>query len=409
MKYLHCPSNFRFDASRQFLLVLTIAIGLLAGACGRDRNGADVAEAAPTLTVAPPSQRVVVADTGNSSAGEGAEILDSTANLLSGRYAQLNPGVVNIQMLINSEAEGQGAGVGSGFVLDSEGHIVTNNHVVDQATRITVVFFNGFQEQAEVVGLDDDSDLAIIKVASLPEGVFALRLADSDQVQVGDWAIAIGNPFGLGSSMTLGIISAVGRSIPSGVTPFSIPQALQTDAAINPGNSGGPLFNLAGEVIGVNAQIQTGGSRSNSGVGFAIPSNVVRHIAPTLIETGSYQWPWLGIESTDVVLPLAEANNLKNQQGAYINGVLENGPAAKAGLRGSQGQTTISDITIPTGGDVIVAINGNPIANLTDMLVDIAYKRPGEEVVLTVMRNGDTLEIPVTLAARPDTWSEEIQ
>lgn len=404
---------FRWLPVRRLWLVttwvgLSLALNSCLGSCGRDEPQG-VYQPAPTLPAAtrqPPTPAGAVNVTSNA---EGAQSLDASASLLSGRFAQLNPGVVNIQMLINQQGVGRGAGVGSGFVLDEQGHIVTNNHVVDQATRITVVFFNGLQESAEVVGVDDDSDLAIIKVATLPEGVYPLPLADSDQVQVGDWAIAIGNPFGLGSSMTLGIISAVGRSIPSGVTPFNIPQAIQTDAAINPGNSGGPLFNLAGEVIGVNAQIQTSGSRSNSGVGFAIPANVVRHIAPTLIETGSYQWPWLGISGTDISLPLAEANELANQQGAYIVEVVDDGPATAAGLRGSSQQVNIEGLPVPTGGDVVVAVDGQAIASFTDMLVKIAYKRPGEAVTLTVLRAGRTLEVPVTLAPRPDLSTEDIQ
>jgi 2-alkenal reductase len=193
------------------------------------------------------------------------------------------------------------------------------------------------------------------------------------------------------------------------VTPFSIPQAIQTDAAINPGNSGGPLFNLAGQVIGVNAQIQTAGSNSNSGVGFAIPSNVVRHIAPTLIETGHYEWPWLGIQSASLSLPVAEANNLETQQGAYIDQVVDGGPADQAGLRGSSGETTVDGIPVPVGGDVVVAINGEPIADLIDLLAVIAFQQPGTEVNLTVLRRGDTVEIPVTLAPRPDNRTTDLQ
>jgi S1-C subfamily serine protease len=214
-------------------------------------------------------------------------------------YDQINPGVVSIQVYIEQGGM-SGSGAGSGFILDNEGHIVTNNHVVADAKQVTVLYYDGTEAEAEIVGTDDDSDLAVIQVHSLPENVHPLPLGDSDLVDVGEWVVAIGNPFGLGSSMTLGIVSAVGRTIPSGATPFAIPQAIQTDAAINPGNSGGPLLDLKGEVIGVNAQIASGGAQANAGVGFAIPSNVVRIVAPVLMEAGAYEWPWLGVEGGSI-------------------------------------------------------------------------------------------------------------
>jgi 2-alkenal reductase len=360
---------------------------------------------APTFTVVPPAVRQAVSTTvegaGGATLQQGATTLGSTENLLSGRFAQLNPGVVSIQVFVQRAGE-EGQGAGSGFILDTQGHIVTNNHVVEGATQVIVVFFNGQQVYAEIVGSDDDSDLAVIRVDALPEGVYPLPLADSSNVQVGDWAIAIGNPFGLSGSMTLGIISAVGRTIPSGVAQFSIPEAIQTDAAINPGNSGGPLFNLAGEVIGVNAQIRTGGSNANSGVGFAIPTNIVRLVVPTLIAEGAYQWPWLGIAGENVNLVLAEANELPSQAGAYLVGVVEGGPADTAGLQGSTGQTNLQGLLVPTGGDVVIAADGEPLASFNDLLDWVAFKLPGDEIVLTVLRNGQQLDIPVTLAPRPD-------
>lgn len=326
--------------------------------------------------------------------------LESTASLLANQYQRLSPGVVNINVLSSGPQGGQGAG--SGFILDTEGHIVTNNHVVEGAGFVSVVFYNAIEAQAEVIGTDDDSDLAVLRVQALPDDVHPLPLADSDLVQVGDWAIAIGNPFALGSSMTLGIISAVGRVIPSGVAGFSIPQAIQTDAAINPGNSGGPLLNLSGQVIGVNAQIRTGGANGNTGVGFAIPSNVVRRVIPVLIANGAYQWPWAGIEGSPINLLLQEANGLDSQRGAYLNGILPNGPAAAAGLQGSTGTTTIDGFTVPVGGDVVVAIDGEPTADFDQLLNQIAFKTPGDEVVFTVLRNGEQIERTVTLEGRPD-------
>ena len=330
----------------------------------------------------------------------GAAQLDATANLLANRYQQLSPGVVNINVLSSGPEGGQGAG--SGFILDSEGHIVTNHHVVEGAGFVSVVFYNNVEAQAEIVGTDDDSDLAVLRVAALPDDVYPLPLADSDLVQVGDWAIAIGNPFALGSSMTLGIISAVGRVIPSGVAGFSIPQAIQTDAAINPGNSGGPLLNLAGQVIGVNAQIRTGGANGNTGVGFAIPANVVRRVVPVLIANGAYQWPWAGIEGAPINLLLQEANALASQRGAYLNTIIPNGPAAAAELQGSTGTTRIDGFTVPVGGDVVVAIDGEPTADFDQLLNQIAFKTPGDEVVFTLLRNGSQTERTVTLEGRPD-------
>lgn len=333
----------------------------------------------------------------------GAQALSSTANLLTGRYEQLHPGVVSIFVVISSTQTSEaGAAAGSGFILDNEGHIVTNNHVVANAMFVMVAFADGAQEQAKVLGTDVDSDLAVIQVNQLPQGMHALPLGNSDKLQVGDWAIAIGNPFGLGGSMTLGIVSALGRSIPSGVTPFSIPGTIQTDAAINPGNSGGPLLNMAGEVVGINAQIETGGmSGANTGVGFAIPAKVVQHVVPTLITKGAFQWPWLGITGGNVGLLLTEANKLPSQKGAYISQVVPDGPAQKAGLQGSSSETNVNGLPVETGGDVVVQIDNQPINAFDDLLSYIAFKAPGDKVTLTVLRGGQRQQIPITLAPRP--------
>jgi len=342
----------------------------------------------PTLTIPPPAEPPRPSE-------QGTALVDLTE-----LYRQVNPGVVNIR--VNVERLGRiGQGAGSGFVLDKEGHIVTNNHVVAYARAVTVAFYDGTEERAEIVGTDDDSDLAVIKVKELPPDVHPLPLGDSDQVQAGEWVVAIGSPFGLGSSMTLGIVSATGRVIPSGATPFAIPQAIQTDAAINPGNSGGPLLNLQGQIIGVNAQIATGGTPANAGVGFAIPSNIVRRVVPVLIRHGVYQWPWLGVTGGSVNLLIMEANELGSQQGAYIDGVVPDGPADKAGLRGSSGTVRIDGVSVPVGGDVIAAVDGKPVANFDELLLETAMRKPGDEMQLTVIREGRRLEITVTLAARP--------
>jgi len=311
-------------------------------------------------------------------------------------YEQVNPGVVNIDVVMQ-----RGDATGSGFLIDTQGHIITNNHVVAGATQVVVSFYDGTQEQAKIVGTDPSSDLAVIQVATIPGNVHPLPLGDSTKVKPGDWVVAIGSPFGLGSSMTTGIVSAVGRSIPSGVTAFSIPEAIQTDAAINPGNSGGPLLNMQGEVIGVNAQIESGGTGANSGVGFAIPVNFVRKIAPALIQNGHYAWPYLGVQGASVDLFLQQANNLSNQQGAYIDQVVPGGPAAQAGLRGSTGSRTLSGNEVPTGGDVVVAVDGNAVHSFNDLLGYVATKGPGDRIQLTVLRNGSTQQVTVQLGERP--------
>lgn len=317
-------------------------------------------------------------------------------------HNQLNPGVVNIQVLLQQGGTTGGA-EGSGFIIDKAGHIITNNHVVEGAYQVTIIFYNGLEEVAQIVGTDVYSDLAVLKVDKLLGDAHPLDLGDSDKVQTGQWVVAIGNPFGLTSSMSVGIVSAVGRTIPSGATRFSIPQSIQTDAAINPGNSGGPLLDLSGQVIGVNAQIQTSGTQANSGVGFAIPSNIVRMVAPMLIQEGVYQWPWLGVSGGSLNLMSMQANNLDVQQGAYIDTVEPGGPAEKAGMQGSTGTKQVNGVPVPVGGDVVVAIDGKPVNNFDDLLVAVAFRKPGETVNLTVLRNGSRQQVPVTLAPRPES------
>jgi 2-alkenal reductase len=322
---------------------------------------------------------------------------------LASLYESVNPGVVNIRVYVRQGGL-TGEGAGSGFVIDEEGHIVTNDHVVSNAQVVTVIFYNGFESGADVVGTDADSDLAVVKADRVPDGVHPLRLGESSAVQPGDWAIAIGNPFRLGGSMSLGIVSAVGRTIPTAETPFSIPQAVQTDAAINPGNSGGPLLNLDGQVIGVNAQIASN-TGTNSGVGFAIPSDVVRRVAPALIDRGSYAWPWLGVRGGPVNLLVQEANDLDTQEGAYIAQVEEGGPAAEAGLQGVSGERSVLGQDVAIGGDVVVEADGEPIRDFADLVTYVAFKRPGDTIMLTILRDGNRQEVSVELAERPDELS----
>jgi S1-C subfamily serine protease len=316
-------------------------------------------------------------------------------------YQQSNPGVVNLRLDVNSNGQ-SGVALGSGWIYDGQGDIVTNNHVVADGTDLVVTFFDGFQMPAQVVGTDPYSDLAVVRVQQLPKNVHTLKPSSRPSPQVGEVVVAIGSPFGLGSTMTTGIVSALGREISSLVNNFSIPEAIQTDASINPGNSGGPLIDLNGEVIGVNSQIATNGSSDqSSGVGFAIPIGIVNRVVPSLISQGKYSWPYLGVAGTSVDLMIQQANKLPSQQGAYIDQVTPGGPAEQAGLQGSNGNANVMHNQVPTGGDVIVAINGQPIATYDALLTRIAQFKPGDAVTLSVLRDGQKKDVIVKLVARP--------
>jgi len=300
-------------------------------------------------------------------------------------------------------------GLGSGFVWDSEGHIVTNNHVVEGASKIEVTFADGTSLPATLVGADPYSDLAVIQVEGAGDLLKPVAMGDSDLVKVGELAIAIGNPYGLANTMTVGIISALGRSIPAGEMSqftgnprFTIPEIIQTDAPINPGNSGGVLLNDQGEVIGVTTAIESS-SGSNAGIGFVVPSNTVKKVVPTLIEDGGFKHPYLGISGSTLVREIAEAMNLDaNTKGALVGEVVENGPAAEAGLIGSSDEATIEGQSIPVGGDVIIAINGDEIKSMDDLIAYLLGKtRVGETVTLTILRDGNQMEVEATLGERP--------
>ncbi|HEY66349.1 MAG TPA: PDZ domain-containing protein [Caldilineae bacterium] len=330
---------------------------------------------------------------------------DIQTQILTAVYQKVNPSVVNITVRqpvphkLNGEdffTEGQG----SGFVWDKQGHIVTNHHVVANASEIEVTFWNDVSVSAEIVGTDPDSDIAVIKVDVSPEELYPVELGDSDQVRVGERAIAIGNPFGYEGTLTVGIISAVGRSIPA-VTGFQIPEAIQTDAAINPGNSGGPLLDARGRVIGVNAQIRSL-VQANSGVGFAIPINLVKRVVPALIETGRYEHPWLGISGVTLSPSMARDLELPVERGILIIDVIPRSPAAEAGLRPGTRTVNYKGRRIEIGGDIIVQIDDQPLHNFDDLLIYLSrHTSPGQEVILTVARDGKLVEVPVTLGVRP--------
>ncbi|MFN8498083.1 MAG: trypsin-like peptidase domain-containing protein [Anaerolineae bacterium] len=337
--------------------------------------------------------------------------LSAEEQTLAALYTKVRPGVVNVDIVLNVPGGDPTSGLpapsgsGSGFIWDKQGHIVTNSHVVQDARTVKVTLWDDTSAPATVVGVDSDADLAVIKVDVPAEKLIPLDMGDSDQVRVGQTAVALGNPFGVGTSMTQGIISAIGRTIP-GLTQFQIPNALQTDAPINPGNSGGPLLDLAGRVVGVDAQIRSD-TRANSGVGFAIPVNVVKLVVPDLIASGRHAWPWLGISGRTLDDLTAQNNNAKNAVGAYIDQVTAGGPSEKAGLKGSSGQQRIQDQPVPTGGDIITAVNGVPIRKFDELLAYVTTRaRVGQTVELTVLRNGQEQKVSVTLQERPRTQQQ---
>lgn len=354
---------------------------------------------------------------------------DSTATdveteILTSVYQKVNPSVVNIQVTKQVQqpdvsgffgdsqpGDSYQHGEGSGFVYDAKGHIITNNHVVDGATKVQVTFYDDVTLPATVVATDPGSDLAVIKVDGDPSELHPVSLADSSQLEVGQRAIAIGNPFGLEGTLTAGIISALGRTLPASNTDFIIPDIIQTDAAINPGNSGGPLLNERGEVIGVTTAIVPGsgpgGQGSFLGVGFAVPVNIVKRVVPALISDGHYDHPWLGISGVTLGPDLAKAMQLSVDRGVLVVKVVGNSPADKASLKGSDKTVTFEGQDVPAGGDVIVAIDGRPVRKFDDVLTYLTDDtQVSQEITLTVLRNGHQQQVKVILDSRPTTTVE---
>ena len=291
--------------------------------------------------------------------------------------------------------EYQESAAGSGFVWDKEGHIVTNNHVIEGGEVIRVNFADGRSVLAELVGADADSDLAVLKIDMPEDELTPISITDSTKVKVGQIAVAIGNPFQLASSMTTGIISGVGRSLPIGVSDdtglfYTIPDVIQTDAAINPGNSGGVLVDINGNLIGVTTAIESP-VRANSGVGYVIPSIIVNKIVPILIEDGEYEQPWIGISGLDMNPEFAELMDLeKSQRGALVIDVTPNSPADKAGLIGSSVEAQVDGQDVTVGGDVIIAADNMPIDDFEDLVAFLArYTIVGQEITLIVIRDGE--------------------
>src|SRR5512140_302415 len=331
-------------------------------------------------------------------------------------YQRVIPGVVVIK--VTSQ---QGEALGSGFVYDTSGNVVTNFHVVQGAdnNKVEVDFMDGYKAYATIVGTDLDSDLAVVKVDAPASEFHALTVGDSDQAQIGQTVIAIGNPFRYLGSMSVGVISGLHRTLesehatPNGGQPFTAGDLLQTDTAINPGNSGGPLFNLNGEVIGVNRAIETAdysatGQPVNSGVGFSVSSNIIKRVVPVIIKDGQYTYPYLGISSVSLGNPsqggltLDEINalGLKQFTGTYVTDVVQGGPADQAGIKPGTQQTSVQGLL--AGGDLIIAVDGHPVIEYDDLISYlVTHKSPGDTIVLTVVRDGQKQDLPLKLGGRP--------
>ena len=316
-------------------------------------------------------------------------------------FEKSESGVVRIDVdKINSS--GETGSLGSGFVFDDLGHIITNAHVVESASSVTITFLDGSQYNAQIIGLDKFTDIAVIKVEEKPRYLHPLQMGDSSTLKVGEQVAAIGNPFGLSGSMTSGIVSQIGRLLPSQDTGFSIPNVIQTDAAINPGNSGGPLLNMAGKVMGINTAIQSGTGQS-AGIGFAVPSNTILKVVPVLIEEGKYSHPWIGISGKDIDPELAKVRDLDQSKGFLIVTVVPGSPAEIAGLKGVSEIKIIGDKEYPADGDIIVSVDGKEVRKISDILIHLQEEKSvGDEMILGILRDGEVMHIILALVERPD-------
>ncbi len=359
--------------------------------------------AIPSGTTESAVQRVVPA--GSSSSSLVTELPDPGAivaaleQVLGGIYDTVLPSVVQVKVQTSIATQGgqpQG-GEGSGFVWSSDGHVVTNHHVIDDGRQITVIFSDGSTYEAKVLGSDPASDLAVLQIDAPPEYLDPVELGDSGELHVGQIAVAIGSPFGQEFSMTRGIISALGRTVRAGDSAYSNPQIIQTDAPINPGNSGGPLLDREGQVIGINSQIISS-SGANAGVGFAVPINTAARVIPELIQNGSYEYAYLGISGASVTPVVAEANGLSaDTKGVLITSVTGRGPAASAGISGA-GQTADQ-----SGYQIITSIDGILVEGMSELISELAESfRPGETVTIGILTEQGPRSVEVILGSRPN-------
>ena len=385
--------------------------------------------AAPSTSAPVPLASTAPQSSGSVAAAQAAPAADAELDaysvalafqdVLNRAYLKVLPSVVQVRTSVNVGGagsgqnpfgfRGQGApddfvqqGEGSGFVWDERGYILTNNHVVADSQRVTVVFADGSEFEAQVVGADADSDLAVLKIDPPAGGLSSVELGDSNKIKVGHLALALGSPFGQEYSLSTGIVSALGRTIQSGPGTFTNPQIIQTDAALNPGNSGGPLLNVTGQVIGINTQIVSQGGGS-VGIGFAVPINTAKRVVPALIEDGEYRHAFVGIFGANLRPDVARAMGVSEEtRGVLVVQAIEGGPAERAGLRGGNRQAQIQGVPLLLGGDIIVTIDGTPLRSMDELVTYTAENnRPGDKVTLEVLRDGRQVVVELTLGERP--------
>ena len=352
------------------------------------------------LFISPPeSLKPDISNNNENKVAEATSLFSKSLSLIE-IFEKSEPGVVRVNVQ-RGESEDITGGIGSGFVFDKKGHIITNAHVVKDANKVVVTFLDGRSYNADIIGSDEYTDIAVIKVNADLILLHPLSIGDSSNLKVGEQIAAIGNPFGLSGSMTAGIISQLGRLLPT-ESNYQIPDVIQTDAAINPGNSGGPLLNMRGEIVGINTAIQSA-TGEFTGVGFSIPSQTVAKIVPTLIEDGKYEHPWIGISGRDIDPDMASVLNVKDAVGFLVITVVEDSPAFQAGLIGSEKTIEVDGVNYPVGGDIILAVDGKEVRKIDDILVHLQRaKSVGDEMVLEILRDGRTTNVTITLDARPN-------
>jgi S1-C subfamily serine protease len=381
-----------------FVLALIVFSGV---ACNPSELSSLLAESgsigpAVAATAAPTPAEIVVEVAPTPESPLSSSPIDVEEQLVIDVYARVGPAVVCI-----TAPQRFGECIGSGFVIDREGHVVTNNHVAGAAAELLVTLADEHTVPAEVVGTDPGSDLAVLKIDVPADELAVVELGESAALQVGQRAIAIGNPFGLERTVTTGVISSLGRTLSRDDSGFQIAEVIQTDAAINPGNSGGPLLDSQGRVIGINTAIVSP-SGVNSGVGFAVPVDILKRVVPELIASGRYRHPWIGVTGRTISPEMVEAADLPVETGVLIFEVEPGSPAEKAGIRGGGQQVQVSGVPMQIGGDIVVAIDGVQVKRFDDVVNYLAgHTSVGGEVTLTVVRDGREIEVGVTLEERP--------